>query len=182
MEISTQYLFKSERLGFRNWLSSDIELMSKINSNAEVMEFFPSILNVQQTSKFIERMQNMFEQKGFCYFAVDTLIEGELIGFIGLAEQTYNASFTPCVDIGWRLHSKYWNKGYATEGAKACLKYAFDVLNLEKIVAVAPIINLKSIAVMKKIGMKYLMSFTHPFLMNDDRLKECVVYDFQNKN
>ncbi|MCF8453923.1 MAG: GNAT family N-acetyltransferase [Pedobacter sp.] len=176
MSFDQKYVFKSERLGFRNWLGSDIELMAKINTDEKVMEFFPGIVSKDQTIEFIEKMQKQFTEQGFCYFAVDKLENNEFIGFIGLSEKSFEAEFTPCIDIGWRLSSEEWNKGYATEGAKRCLEYANEVLKLEKIVSIAPKINVKSERVMKKIGMEKFMEFEHPLLINDERLRDCVLY------
>jgi len=87
----------------------------------------------------------------------------------------------PCIDIGWRLSSEEWNKGYATEGANRCLEYANEVLKLEKIVSIAPKINVKSEKVMKKIGMEKVLEFEHPLLINDERLRDCVLYQIMNK-
>lgn len=183
MSFDLQYLFKSERLGFRNWIESDIELLIKINADKKVMEFFPGIVSKDQTIEFIEKMQKQFTEQGFCYFAVDKLENNEFIGFIGLTEKSFEAEFTPCVDIGWRLSSEEWNKGYATEGAKRCLEYANEVLKLEKIVSIAPKINVKSERVMKKICMEKVLEFEHPLLINDDRLRDCVLYQITiNKN
>lgn len=183
MIFDKQYIFKSERLGFRNWLESDIELMAKINADEKVMEFFPGIATKAQTIEFIEKMQQQFKENGYCYFAVDKLENNEFIGFIGLTVKAFDAAFTPCIDIGWRLSSEEWNKGYASEGAKRCLEYANEVLMLEKIVSIAPKINLKSEQVMKKIGMEKVMEFEHPLLINDERLRDCVLYQITiNKN
>ncbi|MDP2412294.1 GNAT family N-acetyltransferase [Daejeonella sp.] len=183
MRFDLQYLFKSERLGFRNWLESDIELMSAINADEKVMEFFPRITTKAQTVEFIEKMEQQFKEKGYCYFAVDKLENNRFIGFIGLSKKSFEAEFTPCVDIGWRLSSEEWNKGYASEGAKRCLEYAHEVLKLEKIVSIAPKINVKSEWVMKKIGMEKVLEFEHPLLINDERLRDCVLYQTMiNKN
>lgn len=170
------YTFQSERLGFRNWKDSDLSAMAAISANPAVMEFFPNTQSKEHTQAFIKRMQVAFEEKGFCYFAVDTLADQNFIGFIGLCEQTYETDFTPCVDIGWRLDPKFWGKGYATEGAKRCLQYAFEDLNLEEVLSIAPQINTKSIKVMDKIGMKKIKTFEHPLLLQDERLKSCVLY------
>jgi len=172
-----KYLFKSERLGFRNWLTDDLPLLAEINADPDVMEFFPTVQNLAQAEGFMIRMQKQLADKGRCYFAVEKLEDGAFIGFIGLSEQTFEASFTPCVDIGWRLAKKEWNKGYATEGAKKCLDYAFNHLNIEKVNGIAPKVNLRSIQVMEKIGMKKVADFIHPLLNNDERLKECVLYE-----
>jgi len=174
--MDADYLFKSERLGFRNWKDSDVEKMIRINSDKEVMKFFPFLPSEKQTKDFITRMKNQFAVKGYCYFAVDILDSESFIGFIGLSEQNFKADFTPCVDIGWRLNTMFWNKGLATEGAKACLKYARNSLQLPLVYAVASQVNENSIKVMYKIGMHYSKNFEHPNLIDDKSLKDCVLY------
>jgi RimJ/RimL family protein N-acetyltransferase len=174
--MKRKYIFESERLGFRNWEDADIPKMVEISADPEVMEFFPAPAAPQRTIEFIERMQQMLIDKGYCYFAVDRLDTGDFIGFTGLCDQTYEAEFTPCVDIGWRLAKKHWGHGYATEGAKKCLEYAFNELKLNSIHATAPAINKRSIQVMEKAGMKKLLNFKHPRLINDERLVNCVCY------
>lgn len=175
--MSVQYLFTSARLGFRNWLPADVASMAAINADPAVMEFFPAIQTLQQTEAFIERMQKQIAERGYCYFAVDALADGAFIGFIGLSYQTFVADFTPCTDIGWRLAQKEWNKGYATEGAQRCMYYALQELHLDKVVAMAPKVNVRSINVMQNIGMRETAGFIHPLLANDERLKECVLYE-----
>ncbi len=100
------YLFTSERLGFRAWQAADIDAMQEINSDARVMEFFPALQTKEQTAAFIDRMNLQLAEKGFCYFAVEVLATKAFIGFTGLSEQHYPADFTPCVDIGWRLKNE----------------------------------------------------------------------------
>lgn len=174
--MEVEYIFKSERLGFRNWIKNDLKPMAAINSDSEVMQFFPNVQTEGKTQQFIERMQCQFEEKGFCYFAVDKLDGQEFIGFIGLSEQTFKADFTPCIDIGWRLAKRAWGCGYATEGALKSLDYAFNSLELDEVLSIASTVNLQSINVMEKIGMKKVEKFEHPVLKDDPRLKECVLY------
>ena len=144
------------------------------------MEFFPTLPSEKQTIEFIIKMQNQFTAKGFCYFAVDKLDDQEMIGFIGLSEQNFKADFTPCIDVGWRLKAIEWNKGYATEGAKRCLQYAFKELNLNKVNALAPKVNIKSQRVINKIGMTKVMNFKHPLLSEHNNLEECILYEILN--
>lgn len=177
MEEKQKYIFTSERLGFRNWELADIDNLFEINSDKKVMEFFPGIPTKQQTAEFIERMKNQYANKGFCYFAVEKLDNQEFIGFIGLSEQTYKADFTPCIDIGWRIKSSEWNKGFATEGAKRCLNYVQNNLKIEKIYSIAPKVNIKSELIMTKIGMTKLYEFEHSLLTDNERLKICVLYE-----
>lgn len=176
MNDKKNYIFTSDRLGFRNWETTDIDKMYEINSDKKVMEFFPSILTKEQTTEFVERMKTQFKDKGFCYFAVEKLEGNEFIGFIGLSEQTYKADFTPCVDIGWRIKSSEWNKGFASEGAKKCLDYALNELKLEDVYSIAPKVNTKSEHIMTKIGLKKQYEFEHSLLTNNNRLKTCVLY------
>ncbi len=176
------YLFTSERLGFRNWQDSDLDAFAAMNADADVMDFFPNTLTHESSQKLMQRLSQHFEEKAYTYFAVDTLDVGECIGFIGLAYQTYEAAFTPCTDIGWRLAKSFWGKGYATEGAKRCLKYAFEMLNLEEIYAVASVINLPSIRVMEKIGMEQAGTFIHTKLTDNKRLRDCVYYVINNED
>ncbi|SEM13170.1 Protein N-acetyltransferase, RimJ/RimL family [Aquimarina amphilecti] len=171
------YLFKSERLGFRNWTINDVDVFfTEINDDDDVMEFFPFKPSRTQTENFILRMQQMYNKTKFCYFAVDLLDTNELIGFIGLSEQSYIKELGTFVDIGWRLKKSVWKKGYATEGANACLKYGFEHLELKKIYSVASEININSIAVMKKIGMQQIKTFNHPKLVNSPNLVSCVLF------
>lgn len=181
MKDIKKYIFTSERLGFRNWDLRDIDKMHEINSDEKVMEFFPSVSTRQQTTEFVERMKKQFEDRGFCYFAVDKLEGNQFIGFIGLSEQTYKANFTPCVDIGWRIKSSEWNKGFATEGAERCLDYALKDLKIENVYAIAPKINIRSEHIMTKIGLKKQYEFEHPLLTSNDRLKTCVLYKTELK-
>ena len=173
------YLFKSERLGFRNWLASDTEKMIAISSTENIMRFFPAIATPKQTEDFIQRMKHLFNEKGYCYFAVDLLATSEFIGFIGLNDITYEAPFSPGTDIGWRLDEKHWGKGFATEGALCCLNYAGRILNKKTIIATAPEINIPSISVMTKIGMTKKLHFNHPKLTDYPGLEKCVCYEIR---
>ncbi len=175
------YLFTSERLGFRNWTEHDTPKMALINSDPKVMEFFPSIPNKEETEQFVERMQHQFAKNGCCYFAVDKLENNEFIGFIGISEQNYEADFTPCFDVGWRLAQKEWGRGYATEGAKKCLDFAFNEIGLKSIKSICPIVNVKSEGVMKKLGMIKQKTFKHPLLKEHKKLESCVLYEITSK-
>ncbi len=171
-----KYLFTSSRLGFRNWIDDDVLPMTDLNQDPEVMKYFPSIQSEQQTRAFIVRMKSQFQEKGYCYFAVDLLVDKNFIGFIGLSVQTFESDFTPCIDIGWRLKRSVWNVGYATEGAERCIQFAFADLKLEDVYAMCPVINLPSENVMKKIGMKKIKTFIHPKIPSESALKKCVLY------
>jgi len=175
-----QYVFTSERLGFRNWRDSDLDIMAALNADKQVMEFFPSTQDREVTRGFIQRMQTQFDKAGYCYFAVDTLHNEEFIGFIGIMDQSMpedlGEDFAAFVDIGWRLKTAAWGKGYATEGARACLDFGYNQKGLKAIYSIASQTNVKSISVMKKVGMQHFTDFVHPKLKHIEDLKDCVLY------
>ena len=171
------YLFRSERLGFRAWKEEDLILLNRLNSIREVMRYFPNIPDQEQNSGLLQRMMTQYHQRGYCYFPVEELESEQFVGFIGLAYQDYPASFTPGVDIGWRLLPEFWGKGLATEGAIKALEFGFREMGLERIFSIASAINSPSIAVMQKIGMNFLCDFTHPKLQDHPDLASCAVYE-----
>lgn len=172
-----EYLFTSARLGFRNWMAEDLPHLAALNQDPEVMAHFPELISWEESEAYIERMQLQFESRGYCYFAVDVLDSQSFIGFIGLSYQDFEAFFTPCVDIGWRLARKAWGKGYATEGARRCLQYAFEDLGLKTILAHCPTTNTRSRQVMEKIGMQLRETFKHPKLKDSPMLENCYLYE-----
>ncbi|MEM9258551.1 MAG: GNAT family N-acetyltransferase [Bacteroidota bacterium] len=169
-------LLITPRLHLRPWRDTDLTAMATINADERVMEYFPSTQSEEETMGFINRNQVHQEKHGYCYFAAETRNDNRLIGFIGLAYQTYEADFTPCTDIGWRLHPDVWGQGLATEGARACLDFAFGELELDQVVAVAVKQNTPSIRVMEKLGMDYGSEFIHPALVEHPSISRCVLY------
>ncbi len=146
------------------------------------MEYFPALPTMEDTTALVRRMQQMYADRKYCYFAVDHLETGQFLGFIGLCDQDYPSPFTPCVDIGWRIHKDFWGMGLATEGARKCLDYAFNSLELNQVRAIAPSTNLRSIRVMEKVGMKFLGNFEHPKLYEFPSLVNCVCYETTDHN
>ena len=179
--MKKKYLFKSERLGFRNWTESDLKELEIMNSDVGVMEHFPKTLTKKENEELFEKLKHHYKKHNHTYFATEILVNNEFIGFIGLAYQEYRTEFTPAVDIGWRLKKSAWGKGYATEGAKKCLEYGFNELNLSKIIATCTLDNSKSENVMRKIGMKKMGNFKHPELEEYPKYEECICYGI-NKN
>lgn len=176
----TDYVIRTERLGLRNWTENDVQPFLEMNQDPEVMRYFPKQLSEEETREFIGRMQRNFSEFGFCYFAADVLESSEFIGMIGILHQTFESEFTPSVDIGWRLKRSAWGKGYATEGAKACLTYAFQTAGIPEVFSFASLGNKASEAIMKKIGMEHVGHFQHPKIMDHEELRDCVVYMKKN--
>ena len=171
------YLFTSERLGFRKWSLDDLDAFYLLNSDEEVMEYFPKTLTKEETKAFIIRLQKHYDDFGHTYYATEIKETGEFIGFIGLAYQDFESEFTPNVDIGWRLKKTAWGKGFATEGAKKCLDIAFNQLHLTKVISTCTLANKSSEKVMQKIGMQKISEFKHPKLEEYPEMQPCLLYE-----
>ena len=166
------------RLILRRWQPSDREPFAAINADPRVMEFFPNPLTGEQSAKGIERIEAGFEQNGFGLCAVERKSDGAFLGFIGLSVPNFQAHFTPCVEIGWRLAAHAWGQGFATEGAQAIVAHAFHTLHLEQIVSFTSVQNLRSRRVMEKLGMTRdpADDFDHPNLPDGHLLRRHVLY------
>jgi RimJ/RimL family protein N-acetyltransferase len=119
-----------------------------------------------------------FEQHSFGLWAVEIPNVTSFAGFIGLSVPRFEAHFTPCVEIGWRLAAEYWGRGYASEGARAVLTLGFETLGLDEVVSFTAPGNLRSRRVMEKIGMLHNPAddFDHPALPVGHRLRHHVLY------
>jgi RimJ/RimL family protein N-acetyltransferase len=141
------------------------------------MRYFPALLSPEQTNAGIDVWRQQFADKGWSNWAVELLKTGEFIGFIGLSVPRRQLPFSPCVEIGWRLKSAAWGKGYATEGAKECLRVGFERLALEEVVSFTTLTNLPSVKVMQRIGMaNTYANFEHPAVPEGNPLRPHCLY------
>ncbi len=176
-----EYLFKTQRLGFRPWRETDLESLAALNADPVAMEYFPVTLTRDETAAMIARFSAHFEEHGYCFFPVDLLETGECIGFIGLSNPRFESYFTPCVEIGWRLSRSVWGKGLATEGALGCLEYAFSSLDIPRIYSFTSVYNHRSQRVMIKAGMEKVGEFDHPSIPEGHWLQRHVLYCLEGK-
>ncbi|MGX7594551.1 GNAT family N-acetyltransferase [Planococcus plakortidis] len=174
--MENDYVFESERLGFRRWQASDYAPFAALNANPDVMEFFPKTLSSTESDALIERIEMHFEEKGYGLWAVERKEDGAFIGFIGLLDVNFDIGIDDATEIGWRLDEKFWKKGYAAEGAKACLAYAFNDLGKKEIYSFTSTINTPSETVMKRIGLEKAGEFEHPRVAEGSPLRRHVLY------
>lgn len=156
---------RTERLVLRNWEERDRPLFHHINSDDRVMEFFPFRRDRAQSDAKMDELRDAIERDGFGFAPAEIAATGECIGFVGIV-RTDHLPFLPqgTVEIGWRLAPEYWGRGYVSEAARAWLAFGFETLGLDEIVSFAVAANLRSSAVMERIGMKAEPSsdFDHP--------------------
>jgi RimJ/RimL family protein N-acetyltransferase len=171
-------VIETERLILRTWNEADVEAYFDINQDSKVLEFLPGPLSMDVVKQFIAEKNQCFVDHGYTLWAVEEKMTGEMIGFIGFSSPLWKAHFTPCIEIGWRLGSQYWGKGYATEGAKAALEYGFKQFDWNEVVSFTVPNNIRSIRVMEKIGMKRDMNgdFALPILLLDHPLSKHILY------
>lgn len=167
---------ETERLKLRHWQKDDLEPFARLNGDRKVMEWFPKMLDKDETAAFIEYIRDHFKTYQFGLWAVELKDNGEFIGFVGLWKPKFEADFTPCVEVGWRLLSEHWGRGYAPEAAIASINDGFNRAGLDEIMSFTSVHNKKSIRVMEKIGLKRQADFEHPQLPEGHFLRPHVRY------
>ena len=171
-------VLETERLVLRRWRPADCDVMAAINTDPAVMAFLGPPLTRAQSDAGIDRIEQSFDERGFGLWAVDLKGPSRCIGFLGLSVPRFDTHFTPCVEIGWRLDRACWGLGYAPEGARAVLAFAFDELGLDEVVSFTTSGNDKSRRVMDKIGLTHdpADDFDHPNLPEGNPLRPHVLY------
>ena len=168
----------TDRLKLREWRDEDLGPWAALNADARVREFFPNVLSFDESAAQMHWIRDHFARHGFGPWAVEVVSSGTFVGFIGLSVPAFEAHFTPCVELGYRLAFDAWGHGYATEGARAVVGYAFDSLGLAEIVAFTTERNERSRRVMERLGMRRDPSddFDHPDLVAERPLRRHVLY------
>jgi len=157
------------RLLMRAWRDSDIEPFAALNSDPQVMRWFPAAVSKAATEQMVARLDEVHARLGFTLWAVEVLESergpADFVDFVGLIEASFDPPFPhalPCVEVGWRLAAPWWGLGIATEAAQAALQHGFSAAALTEIVSFTVPPNLQSQRVMQKLGMRYDGVFTHP--------------------
>jgi RimJ/RimL family protein N-acetyltransferase len=168
---------RTARLELRQWREDDLVPFAALNADPETMRFFPSALTREQSDSLAERARAQIAEQGWGLWAVEVVDSRRFIGFVGLAEPRFVAHFTPAVEVGWRLARDAWGHGYATEGGRAVLAFAFGELGLDEVVSFTAVVNDRSRRVMERLGMSHDPEddFDHPSI-GDGSLRRHVLY------
>jgi RimJ/RimL family protein N-acetyltransferase len=169
---------ETERLRLRRWRPEDLAPFAAMNADPRVAEHLPAVLSRAESDALAARIGAHFEQRQFGQWAVEIPGVAPFAGFIGLSVPPFEAPFTPCVEIGWRLDASCWGRGYATEGARAAMAFGFESLGLTEIVSFTVPENRRSRRVMEKLGMRRRAEddFDHPLLPAGHWLRQHVLY------
>lgn len=169
---------RTKRLSLRQWKDSDLAPWVAMNADVDVRKYFSSVQTTEEAIREASRIRAGISQRGWGAWAVEQPGNHQFIGFVGLLVTGFEASFTPCVEIGWRLSKAAWGQGFATEAAAAALSFAFTHLHLEEVVAITTPSNTPSQNVMKKIGMNHdpAGDFNHPRIPSGHPMQRHVLY------
>jgi ribosomal-protein-alanine N-acetyltransferase len=167
---------RGARVLLRGWEARDAEPFAALNADPVVMEFFPAPLSRAESDAMIARAQTAIDSRGWGAWCLE--IDGTCAGFVGLTPPRFEAHFTPCVEIGWRLAPRFWGHGYVTEAARLALDFGFRTLGLEEIVSFTTVANARSRRVMERLGMRRDLEgdFDHPSLAVGHPLRPHVLY------
>ena len=168
---------ESDRLRLRQWQAADLPAFAEMGADPVVMEHFPARLDRERSDALALRFKAMIDDRGWGVWALERKAGGEFIGFVGLNIPSDELPFSPCVEIAWRLAQGYWYQGYASGAARVALRFGFVELDLEEIVAFTSLGNLRSQAVMARLGMRRSPeNFQHPALPEGHPLREHCLY------
>ena len=177
MDFASAPTLKTERLTLRSWDETDLAPFAEMSADSDVMRYFEFTMTRDESDAYVAELQDRFRKWGFGYWVIEAPGE-KFAGFVGLSRPKIEAHFTPAIEIGWRLAKAHWGKGYATEGARAALKFGFDEVGADEIVSMASILNRPSLAVMERIGMNRdpVDDFQYPSDALSPELRPCALY------
>ncbi|HXS21464.1 MAG TPA: GNAT family N-acetyltransferase [Steroidobacteraceae bacterium] len=166
------------RLRLRPWRPEDLPRFAAMNADPRVMEHFPKVLTSDESDRQAAAISDHMQKHGFGLWAVEAVDVADFVGFVGLSIPGFQAHFTPCVEIGWRLAFEHWGRGYATEAARAAVDCGFRRFGLEEIVSFTVPANWRSRGVMERLGMTRSAAddFEHPRLLPGHPLRPHVLY------
>jgi len=176
--VSASLTLRTPRTLLRPWRDADRAPFAALNVDPRVVEFLPGPLTREASDALVDRFRAHFERHGFGPWVLEIPGRIETAGFVGLLETSFQAHFTPCVEIGWRLAPAAWGHGYATEAASAVIEHGLETLGLPEIVSFTVPANTRSRRVMERLGMTRSPDddFEHPNLTPGHPLRAHVLY------
>jgi ribosomal-protein-alanine N-acetyltransferase len=168
----------TSRLVLRPWRASDRAPFAALNADPRVMRYLGPPLARAASDALADRIEAHFAEHGFGMWAVEVRGVAEFVGFVGLGVVHFEAHFTPCTEVAWRLASAHQGRGYAMEAARAALRFGFAHLALAELVSFTTRENSASRALMERLGMQHNPrdDFEHPALAPGNPLRPHVLY------
>jgi ribosomal-protein-alanine N-acetyltransferase len=169
-------MIETSRLILRPWRESDFAPFAEQNADPMVMRFLRGVLTREASDAYARRVQQHLADHGFGKWAVEAPGVAPFIGAVGLSHVRFEASFTPAVEVAWRLSRRFWGQGYATEAARAAMQDGFTRVGLREIIAITTLGNHPSQRVMERLGMTRSIECDHPLIAEDSPLRRHILY------
>jgi RimJ/RimL family protein N-acetyltransferase len=144
-------VLETERLWLREMAQEDLDAFSEILGDPETMRFYPHPYSREETSEAIERALRSYREDGFGKWALVLKDTGEFVGYCGLTLQDVDGE--KLVEVGYVVKKTHWRRGLASEAALACRDYTFDVVGVDRLIALVRLENEPSAGVARKLGM-----------------------------
>jgi RimJ/RimL family protein N-acetyltransferase len=177
---------RTARLIMRRWRDADREPYAAMNADPAVMRYFPATMDRRASDASVDLIEERFERQGFGLWALELADpapgtqDAAFIGFTGLNPMPDGVPGAGGMEVGWRLATRAWHHGYATEAATAAVGVAFSGAGLDQIWSITAVVNLPSLAVMRRLGMTRHAYFDHPQVELGHPVRPHVAYRLVN--
>ena len=171
-------MIETERLILRDWEERDRAPFAALNADPEVMATLGPLMSRSESDALVDELIRRRGVDGFTFTVAERKDDGVFLGFVGLTRANAGQSFDGMPEIGWRLNRASWGNGYATEAAEGWLDWVWRNLEDPAVVAITSTGNVRSRAVMERIGMTRdpALDFNHPRVPDGSALKAHVTY------
>jgi RimJ/RimL family protein N-acetyltransferase len=160
----------------RRWQSADRQPFARMNADPEVMRYFPATLDRAASDALVDRIEARFAEQGYGLWALERIVDATFLGFAGLNPMPEGTPGAGGTEVGWRLARPAWGHGYATEAGTAALGIAFDELALTEVWSITAVVNLRSQAVMSRLGLREQTRYRQPGLPREHELSPAVAF------
>lgn len=173
-----EFSIETDRLILRDWRASDATPFHDMSNDPRVMQFLGVLKTVAEVDDIIERMSELQERVGCCFWAIEQKKDAAFLGFCGVKPGPAETPIEGRVEIGWRLAHPYWGLGFAREAAEASLDWCFSNRGDDSVWAITVDQNVRSRTLMERLGMQqqHALGFDHPDVAYDSPLRPHVTY------
>ncbi|MGH9030387.1 MAG: GNAT family N-acetyltransferase [Acidimicrobiales bacterium] len=164
METAAARRIETERLLLRPLAMSDLEPLLALQGDPLMMRYMSDghVHDEEETRLWLQWHIDLWEVDGYSLFAAELKEEARFVGWVGVTNPHWFPELMPTPEIGWFVERAQWGRGIATEGAQAAARFAFERLDIARLIGIYNAENLASGRVMEKIGMNFWRQIPHP--------------------
>lgn len=179
---AASFRLETPRLVLRDWARDDWPAFFRHTNTPAVMRWLGGEMDAERMAAQRRRIEATSEHHGHCFWVLERRpdgdhLAGELLGFCGLKRaDTPGSPVKGELEIGWRLREDAWGRRYAREAAEAALRFAFEQLAAEQVVALTVAGNAASQTLMRRLGMRRRTELDHEELHQPAGLRQTIVH------